>query len=181
MSGDEPHRSRDARGSGRCRAPADAPPASCQTLPEVSCAVSVQRAAAEHGEFLNGQKALRTGAGAIHQECLMHSRFSAPQAQCLWHFACPVRRAFCPLRISIRVRKCPPHRHRAGRLRERLAGCGRSASGCAASAGFPGRPGSGGVLVDGSVRKGSGTEFQKFLIKCNASFFSLLYSLRFIF
>ena len=135
---DEPHRSRDAR--GRCRAPADAPPASCQTLPEVSCAVSVQRAAAEHGEILNGQKALRTGTGAIHQECFMHSRFSAPQAQCVWHFACPVRRAFCPLRISSRVRRCPPHRHRAGRLRERLAGCGRGASGCAASASAPGVP-----------------------------------------
>ncbi len=135
---DEPHRSRDAR--GRCRAPADAPPASCQTLPEVSCAVSVQRAAAEHGEILNGQKALRTGTGAIHQECFMHSRFSAPQAQCVWHFACPVRRAFCPLRISSRVRRCPPHRHRAGRLRERLAGCGRGASGCAASASALGVP-----------------------------------------
>lgn len=65
MSGDEPHRSRDARGSGRCRAPADAPPASCQTFPEASCAVSVQRAAAEHGEFLNGQKALRTAASRL--------------------------------------------------------------------------------------------------------------------
>ena len=63
------------------------PLVSRQTLPEASGAVSVQRAAAEHGEILNGQKALRTGTGAIHQECFMHSRFSAPQAQCVWHFA----------------------------------------------------------------------------------------------
>ena len=56
------------------------PLVSRQTRPETAGAVSVQRAAAEHGEILNGQKALRTGTGAIHQECFMHSRFSAPQA-----------------------------------------------------------------------------------------------------
>ena len=76
------------------------PLVSRQTLPEASGAVSVQRAAAEHGEILNGQKALRTGTGAIHQECFMHSRFSAPQAQCVWHFACPVLRCFGTLRFS---------------------------------------------------------------------------------
>ncbi|MFR3139658.1 MAG: hypothetical protein ACLTPC_06670 [Lacrimispora saccharolytica] len=113
------------------------PLVSRQTLPEASGAVSVQRAAAEHGEILNGQKALRTGTGAIHQECFMHSRFSAPQAQCVWHFACPVRRAFCPLRISIRVRKCPLHRHRTGCLREGLAGYQRGARRLPAAPGVP--------------------------------------------
>ena len=110
---------------------------SCQTIPKASGAVSVRRAAAEHGEILNGQKALRTGTGAIHQECFMHSRFSAPQAQCVWHFACPVRRAFCPLRISIRVRKCPLHRHRTGCLREGLAGYQRGARRLPAAPGVP--------------------------------------------
>ena len=51
-------------------------------------------------ENLSVPKPLRTGTGAIHQECLMHSRFSAPQAQCVWHFACPVLRDFGALRFS---------------------------------------------------------------------------------
>ena len=55
------------------------PLVSRQTLPEASGAVSVQRAAAEHGEILNGQKALRTGTGAIHQECFMHPGFQQPE------------------------------------------------------------------------------------------------------
>lgn len=45
--------------------------------------MGVRRAAARGGETLNVQKPLRMDTGAIHQECLMHSRFSAPQAQCM--------------------------------------------------------------------------------------------------
>ena len=37
-----------------------------QAIPKASGAVSVQRAAAEHGEILNGQKALQTGQAKCH-------------------------------------------------------------------------------------------------------------------
>ena len=43
-------------------------------------------------ENLTVPKPLRTGTGAIHQECFMHSRFSAPQTQGVWPFVCPVLR-----------------------------------------------------------------------------------------
>ena len=108
-------------------------------------------------------------------------------------YAFPIQRSSGSVRVALRLpcpesllpvknfHPCPqmpaaptPHRLSPG-------GSGRIPAGCAASAGCPWRPGSGGVLSDGSVRKGSGTEFQKFLIKCIASFFSLLYSLRLIF
>ena len=51
-------------------------------------------------ENLTIPKSLRTGTGAIHQEIFMISRFSAPQAQCGQHFACPVLRDFGMLRFS---------------------------------------------------------------------------------
>ena len=42
----------------------------------------------------------RTGTGAIRWELLINSHLSAPQAQCVWHFACPVLRGFGALRFS---------------------------------------------------------------------------------
>ena len=51
-------------------------------------------------ETLNVSKHRRTGAGAIHQEIFMISRFSAPQAQDMKSFACPVRNACGTLRFS---------------------------------------------------------------------------------
>ena len=48
--------------------------------------IRVWRAAADEAENLSVPKPLLTGTGAIHQECLMHSRFSAPQSQCVQHF-----------------------------------------------------------------------------------------------
>lgn len=62
-------------------------------------------------ETLSVQKALRPGAGTIHRERRMRSRFSVPQAQCLSHFACPGRRAFCAPRVSNCIPRCPPHSH----------------------------------------------------------------------
>ena len=38
-------------------------------------------------ENLSIPKSLRTGTGAIRQESFMLSQLSAPQAQCVWHFA----------------------------------------------------------------------------------------------
>ena len=51
-------------------------------------------------ENLTVPKPLRTGTGAIRQEFFINSRLSAPQAQCVWHFACPVLRGFGTLRFS---------------------------------------------------------------------------------
>ena len=45
-------------------------------------------------------ESLRTGTGAIRQESFMLSHLSAPQAQCVRHFAWPVLRNFGTLRFS---------------------------------------------------------------------------------
>ena len=60
----------------------------------------VRRAAANDVETLNVPKPRRTGTGAIRSESFMFSQLSAPQAQCLWHFACPVLQGFGTLRVS---------------------------------------------------------------------------------
>ena len=62
--------------------------------------VCVRRAAANDVETLNVPKPRRTGTGAIRSESFMLSQLSAPQAQCVWHFACPVLRGFGTLRVS---------------------------------------------------------------------------------
>ncbi len=54
----------------------------------------------EDGEILNGSVLWRTGTGAIRQEFLINSRLSAPQAQDVKSFACPVRQGAEPLRVS---------------------------------------------------------------------------------
>ena len=51
-------------------------------------------------ETLNVPKGCRPGTGALRQECLMHSRLSAPQAQDVLSFACPGRLPFGALRVS---------------------------------------------------------------------------------
>ncbi len=51
-------------------------------------------------ENLSVPQAFRTGTGAIHQEIFMISRFSAPQAQDMKSFVCPVRNACGTLRFS---------------------------------------------------------------------------------
>ena len=51
-------------------------------------------------ENLNVPEAFRTGTGALRQECLMHSRLSAPQIPCWQHGICPVRNVSGPLRFS---------------------------------------------------------------------------------
>ena len=57
--------------------------------------VCVRRAAANDVETLNVPKPRRTGTGAIRSESFMLSQLSAPQAQCVWHFACPARKPPC--------------------------------------------------------------------------------------
>ena len=53
-----------------------------------------------NAENLNVPEVFRTGTGAIHQEIFMISRFSAPQAQDVKSFACPVRNTSGALRFS---------------------------------------------------------------------------------
>ncbi len=72
-------------------------------------------------ENLNGAAARRTGTGAIRQECLMHSRLSAPQAQGMKPFACPVLRAAAPLRFSHTPADAPRPSHAA--CSSLLSGC----------------------------------------------------------
>ena len=71
------------------------------------------------------QSAFRAGTGAIRSESFMLSQLSAPQAQCLWHFACPVLQGFGTLRVShifadARRTRMPPVP-----LRFLVVGCGR--------------------------------------------------------
>ena len=85
----------------------------------------VRRAAANDVETLNVPKPRRTGTGAIRSESFMFSQLSAPQAQCLWHFACPVLQGFGTLRVShifadARRTRMPPVP-----LRFLVVGCGR--------------------------------------------------------
>ena len=148
---DEPHRSRDARGSGRRRAPrwnpADPPGG-------IRCGVGAAGGCGARGNSKRPEGS--------------PNRYRSDSSGMLYAF--PIQRSSGSVRVALRLpclesllpvknfHPCPqmpaaptPHRMPPG-------WSGRIPAGCAASAGCPWRPGPGGVLSDGSVRKGSGTE-----------------------
>ena len=57
-------------------------------------------------ETLSVPEAFRTGTDAIRQECLMHSRLSAPQARYVKYLACPVRNVSGTLRACLKIAFC---------------------------------------------------------------------------